>query len=111
MGRGGKGKNRLIKNHVPGDHEAISGEVKAVIAFMVVGIAEEDTECGARSKLVGCGGRHVRVTHAAKHTKMLIHRGSAEQSKVRARRTNGLGREPVQQKRRSVKALDPVGGW
>jgi hypothetical protein len=56
MGRGGKGKNRLIKNHVPGDHEAISGEVKAVIAFMVVGIAEEDTECGARSKLVGCGG-------------------------------------------------------
>jgi hypothetical protein len=39
-----------------GDHEAISGEVKATIAFMMVKIAEEDTECGARSKHVGCGG-------------------------------------------------------
>jgi hypothetical protein len=111
MGRGGEGKNRLIKNHVSGDHEAISGEVEAAIAFMVVRIAEEDTRCGVRSKLVGCGGRHVRVTRAGKHTKMLIRWGRAEQSEVRAQHTNGLGREPVEQKRRSVKALDPIGDW
>jgi hypothetical protein len=111
MERGSEGKNHIIKNYMSGDHEATSGEVKTVIAFMVVGIAEEDIECGARSKLVGCDGRHVRVSRTAKHTKMLIHRGSAKQSEVRARRTNGLGREPVEQKRRSVKALNPVGGW
>jgi hypothetical protein len=111
MGWGGEGKNHLIKNHMSGDHEAISGEVKATIAFMMVKIAEEDTECGARSKHVGCGGWHVRVARAAKHMKMLIHRGSAEQSEVRAWCTNGLGRELVEQKRHSVKALNPVGGW
>jgi hypothetical protein len=42
MGRGSEGKNCLIKNHVSGDHEAISGEIKTTIAFMVVGIPEED---------------------------------------------------------------------
>jgi hypothetical protein len=56
MGRGGEGKNRLIKDHVLGDHETISGEIMAAIAFMVVRISEEDTTCGARSKLMGCGG-------------------------------------------------------
>jgi hypothetical protein len=111
MGRGGEGKNHLIKNHMSKDHEAISGEVKAAIAFMVVEIVEEDTKCRARSKLVGCGGRHVRVTCATKHTKMLIRWGSAKQSEVQARRMNGLGRETVEQKRCNVKALDPVGGW
>jgi hypothetical protein len=43
MGRGGEGKNHLIKDHVLGDHEAISVEIKTAIAFMVVGIAEEDS--------------------------------------------------------------------
>jgi hypothetical protein len=78
---------------------------------MVVRIAEEDTECGVRSKLVGYGGRHVRITRTAKHMKMLIRQGSVEQSKVWAQRTNGLAREPVEQKHRSVKALDPIGSW
>jgi hypothetical protein len=55
-GRGGEGKNRLIKDHVSRDHVAICGEVKAAIAFMVIGISEEDTACRPRSKLVGCDG-------------------------------------------------------
>jgi hypothetical protein len=41
MGRGSEGKSRLIKNHVSGDHKAISGEIKAAIAFIVVRIPEE----------------------------------------------------------------------
>jgi hypothetical protein len=57
MGRGSEGKTHLIKDNVSGDHKVISGEINAAIAFMVVGIAEEDITCGARRKLVGCGGR------------------------------------------------------
>jgi hypothetical protein len=55
-GEAANGKNRLIKNHMSGDHKAISGEIKAAIAFMMVRIPEEDTTRGARSKLVRCGG-------------------------------------------------------
>jgi hypothetical protein len=40
---------------------------------------------------VGCGGRQVMVACATKHMKVLIRRGGAKQSKVRARHTNGLG--------------------
>jgi hypothetical protein len=42
---------------------------------------------------------------------MLIRQGSVEQSEVWAQRANGLAREPVEQKHRSVKALDPIGSW
>jgi hypothetical protein len=42
MGRGSEGKDRIIRDHGLGDHKAISGQIKAMIAFMVVGITEKD---------------------------------------------------------------------
>jgi hypothetical protein len=42
MGRGSEGKDRIIRDHGLGDHKVISGQIKAMIAFMVVGITEKD---------------------------------------------------------------------
>jgi hypothetical protein len=42
MGRGSEGKDRIIRDHGLGDHKAISGQIKAMIDFMVVGITEKD---------------------------------------------------------------------
>jgi hypothetical protein len=41
MGRGSKGEDCIIKDHMLGDHDAMSEQIKATIAFMVVGITEE----------------------------------------------------------------------
>jgi hypothetical protein len=47
------------------DVQAVCGEIKAIIAFVIGGVAKEDTSGGPRGKLVGHGGSSVRVTHTA----------------------------------------------
>jgi hypothetical protein len=39
-----------------GDNNPIRVEIKAPITFVICGITEEDTQCGARRKLMGGGG-------------------------------------------------------
>jgi hypothetical protein len=52
MGRGYKGEVGLIKNDVSGDHDTISGKVKAAIPFVVLGIADENPPGGTRNKIM-----------------------------------------------------------
>jgi hypothetical protein len=54
------------------DDQAVCGEIKATIAFVIRGVAKEDTSGGSRGELVGCGGGSVRVTHTAEDAPMLV---------------------------------------
>jgi hypothetical protein len=54
------------------DDHAVCGEIKAVIAFVIRGVAKEDTPGRVRSELMRRGCSNVRVTRAAKNSEMLI---------------------------------------
>jgi hypothetical protein len=43
MGRGSEREAGLIKNHVSRDDQAVCGEIKAAIAFVIRRVAKEDT--------------------------------------------------------------------
>jgi hypothetical protein len=43
MGRGSEQKAGLIKNHVSRDDQAVCGEIKAAIAFVIRRVAKEHT--------------------------------------------------------------------
>jgi hypothetical protein len=48
------------------DEQAVYGEINATIAFVIKGVAKEDTPGGPRGEFVGRGGDSVRVTRTAK---------------------------------------------
>jgi hypothetical protein len=48
------------------DDKAICGEIKATIAFVIRGVAMEDTLGGPRGEFMRNGGSSVRVTCIAK---------------------------------------------
>jgi hypothetical protein len=50
------------------DDQAVCGEIKATIAFVIRGVAKEGTPGGPRGELVGHGGGSVRVTRATEDT-------------------------------------------
>jgi hypothetical protein len=52
--------------------ETICGEIKAAVAFVIRGVAKEDTPGRARSELMRRGCSSVRVTRAAENSEMLI---------------------------------------
>jgi hypothetical protein len=54
------------------DDQAVCGEIKTMVAFVIGGVAEEDTSGRARSKLMRRGSSSVRVTHTTKNSEMLI---------------------------------------
>jgi hypothetical protein len=62
----------LIKNHVSRDDQAVCGEIKATVAFVIKGVAKEDTPDRARSELMRRGCSSVRVTRAAENSEMII---------------------------------------
>jgi hypothetical protein len=68
MGRGSEREAGLIKNHVSRDDQAICGEIKAAIAFVIRRVAKEDTPGGSGAELMGSGGGGVRITRTAKHS-------------------------------------------
>jgi hypothetical protein len=68
MGRGSERKAGLIKNHVSRDDQAVCGEIKAAIAFVIRRVAKEDTPGGPGAELMGSGGGGVRITRTAKHS-------------------------------------------
>jgi hypothetical protein len=54
------------------DDQAVCGEIKTMVAFVIGGVAEEDTPGRARSKLMRRGSSSVRVTRTTKNSEMLI---------------------------------------
>jgi hypothetical protein len=54
------------------DDQAVCGEIKAVVAFVIRGVAKKDTPSRARSELTTRGCSSVRVTRAAENSEMLI---------------------------------------
>jgi hypothetical protein len=54
------------------DDQAVCGEIKTAIAFVIRGGAKEDTLGRAMSELMRRGCSNVRVTHAAENSEMLI---------------------------------------
>jgi hypothetical protein len=53
MGRGSKWEAGLIKNHVSRDDQAVCGEIKAAIVFVIRRVAKEDTPGGSGLSLWG----------------------------------------------------------
>jgi hypothetical protein len=53
MGRGSEREAGLIKNHVSRDNQAVCGEIKAAIAFVIKRVAKEDTSGGPGAELMG----------------------------------------------------------
>jgi hypothetical protein len=54
------------------DDQAVCEDIKAAIAFVIRGVAKEDTPSRARSELMMRGCSSVRVTRAAKNSEMVI---------------------------------------
>jgi hypothetical protein len=59
---------------VSGDHATISGNIKAVISFVVQGIVDEDTPGGMRGKLLQSYHGQVGVAGTPKDLEMLVGR-------------------------------------
>ena len=55
-----------------GDNNVICGEVKATIAFVVIGKAKKDTLRRARCEFMGHGGGKIRVTTTPEDTDVII---------------------------------------
>jgi hypothetical protein len=65
-----EGKAPFIKSDMPASVDATRGTIQT--SFVVGGIADEDTRDGSGCKLVGDGGRSVRVAEAPVHMEMVI---------------------------------------
>jgi hypothetical protein len=52
------------------DDQMICGEIKAMIVFVIRGVAKENTPGGPRGEFLGRGGGSVRVTYAAEDVQM-----------------------------------------
>ena len=63
----GEGKHRLVKSDMSRYNDPIRREIKTPVTLVLGGIAQEDTEGGARSDFVGCGGRHIGVACTTKN--------------------------------------------
>jgi hypothetical protein len=54
------------------DDQAVCGEIKAAVAFMIRGVAKEDTPDRVRSELMRRGCSSVSVTRRAENSEMVI---------------------------------------
>jgi hypothetical protein len=54
------------------DDQAVCGEIKAAVAFVIRGVAKEDILGRARSELMRRGCSSVRLTRAAENSEMFI---------------------------------------
>jgi hypothetical protein len=68
MGRGSEREAGLIKNHMSRDDQAVCGEIKAAIAFVIRRVVKEDTPGGSGAELMGSGGGGVRIARTTKHS-------------------------------------------
>jgi len=75
----------LIKDHMTGDNNAICGEVKATIAFVVIGKAKKDTLRRAQCEFMGHGGGEVWIAMVSENSEMIICGWCTEKSLVGVR--------------------------
>jgi hypothetical protein len=78
------------------------------IAFVVSGVAQEDTPSGLRGELMGRGGDDVRITCTTEDAKVLIRGCGAKESDMRAGSTYRLREEMIQQICGGVEPLGPI---
>jgi len=65
------------------DDDPIRGAIKAAVSLVMSRVAEKDTECGARCKLMrGCGSE-VRVACTTKDPKVVVCRQDPVKGEVR----------------------------
>ena len=69
-----KRKGSFIKDDMLGGDDSICGQIKAAVSFMMSGIAKEDAQGGVRSEFVWSSSGKVRVTLAAKDSKVVVSR-------------------------------------
>jgi hypothetical protein len=62
-----KGKGSFIKDDMPRDDDAIGGEVKAAVSFVMVGIAKKDAQGRPGGEFVRGYGGQVGITFAAEN--------------------------------------------
>jgi hypothetical protein len=67
---------------------AVCREIKVAIAFVVSGVAQEDTPGGSWGELMWRSGSRVRVACTTKDAQMLIGGRRTEQGKMRTRSLN-----------------------
>jgi hypothetical protein len=87
------------------DEQAICGEIKATIAF-VIKVSNEDTPGGPRGELVRRSGGSVRVTRVAKGAHMRIRASRDEEGEVQTGSLNRLRQKAIQ-KMWQCEALQP----
>jgi hypothetical protein len=61
-----------MKNHMSRNDQVVCGEIKAMIALVIRGVAKEDTSDGPRGELMWHCGSSVRVTHVVEDSQMLV---------------------------------------
>jgi hypothetical protein len=57
---------------VSGDNDTVSGEIKALIAFVVRRVTKERAQGGARSEFVWRSCCEIVIASAAKHSKLMV---------------------------------------
>jgi hypothetical protein len=78
------------KNDVSGDHDMVSGKIKAAILFVVRAIANKDTPGGTRSKIMRGYHGQVGVAGTPKDLEMLIGRRCVVEGGVWAGGSDGF---------------------
>jgi hypothetical protein len=78
------------KNDVSGDHDVVSGKIKAAILFVVRAIANKDTPGGTRSKIMRGYHGQVGVAGTPKDLEMLIGRRCVVEGGVWAGGSDGF---------------------
>jgi hypothetical protein len=64
------------------DDYFVGMKVKAAVSLMVRRVAKEDTQCGARCKVVSGSGIEICITSATKNVKVIVRRQGTVKSKV-----------------------------
>jgi hypothetical protein len=96
---------------VSGDHNVVSEKIKAVIPFVVWGLADEDAPGGTRSSLCGAIANRLGVAGTPKDPKMLVGRRCVIEGGVRAGSSYGFCWKTLQQICGGVEALYPILWW
>jgi hypothetical protein len=78
-GGASKGKHIFVENDVMRDDDAMGGEVKTAIPFVVTGVAKEEAASGVWRQLVRSGSGSVGVAGTTEYTQVVVGGGCAVQ--------------------------------
>ena len=103
-------KSRLVEDDMTRDDDTVGGEVETPVAFVIGGVADEDTQSGAWGKFVGGGGSEVGIAGAPKNSKFMVGGWSTMECEEGSSHVEGLGGKTVKNICGSGKSVGPVGG-